>query len=262
MNVLQNLVELYDQLPPGSTYKDVAGCILEHLQEAADATIYDVADLTHSSRTTVWRMVQKMGYENYSDFQHALRQAVSHYTYYNRILRADVCSDADSILSAYSLQLKNIRTMMDKHITGAMLDAMADLVYTADEIVFFLPYRTFAIASFQQNLSISGKKTDYLCLVPEMLERSRHLRAQSIVFMDTIDHAEAMDMLDVLSAAKAAGARIIKPIRGRAPYDRYVDQTIFTFDMMENAPTNILLTISYFLMLSEVFRKKFIKETR
>ena len=152
--------------------------------------------------------------------------------------------------------------MMDKHITGAMLDAMADLVYTADEIVFFLPYRTFAIASFQQNLSISGKKTDYLCLVPEMLERSRHLRAQSIVFMDTIDHAEAMDMLDVLSAAKAAGARIIKPIRGRAPYDRYVDQTIFTFDMMENAPTNILLTISYFLMLSEVFRKKFIKETR
>ena len=78
MNVLQNLVELYNHLPMDSTYREVAKGILTHLEEVADATIYDVAELTCSSRTTVWRMIQKMGYGSYSEFRHALKQSVSH----------------------------------------------------------------------------------------------------------------------------------------------------------------------------------------
>ena len=66
MNVLQNLMELYNQLPADSTYRVVAKGILENLSAAAEGTIYDVAELTDSSRTTVWRMVQKMGNFNIS----------------------------------------------------------------------------------------------------------------------------------------------------------------------------------------------------
>ena len=67
MNVLQGLTELYNHLSFDSTYRNVCRGILENLEEAADGSIYDIAELTNSSRTTVWRMVQKLGYQNRSE---------------------------------------------------------------------------------------------------------------------------------------------------------------------------------------------------
>ena len=66
MNVLQNLTELYNHLSFDSTYRNVCKGILENMEEAANGAIYEIAELTNSSRTTIWRMVQKMGYSNFS----------------------------------------------------------------------------------------------------------------------------------------------------------------------------------------------------
>ena len=84
MNVLQNLVELYNHLPQDNTYRGIAGTILQHLPEMKEISVYDVAEMADASRTTVWRMVQMMGYENFTDFRYALQQAASKYSYYNR----------------------------------------------------------------------------------------------------------------------------------------------------------------------------------
>ena len=73
MNVLQSLTELYNHLSLDSTYRNVCKGILENLDEAANGTVYDIAELTNSSRTTVWRMVQKLGYKNFTDFHHEFR---------------------------------------------------------------------------------------------------------------------------------------------------------------------------------------------
>lgn len=73
VNVLQNLIELYNHLSWDSTYRDVVRGILMNLQEAADASIYELAELTNSSRTTIWRMLKLLGYDNYSAFRHASR---------------------------------------------------------------------------------------------------------------------------------------------------------------------------------------------
>ena len=127
MNVLQNLTQLYNQLPSDSTYKDVAGKILTNLEEVSNATIYDAAELTNASRTTLWRLVQKMGYENYSDFRHALKQAVSQYTYYNRILLPEQCTDADTIMSSCLHQTKLVRSLIEKNIKSDMLVELAQI---------------------------------------------------------------------------------------------------------------------------------------
>ena len=258
MNVLQNLVELYNQLPEDSTYKEVARRMLANLDEVAERTIYEVAELTNSSRTTVWRMVQKMGYENYSDFHHALRQAVGNYTYYNRILRPECCADEESIVGAFIQNMKSVRTIMEKNFSEQRISALAEKIHKADKILFFIPYRTFAIAAFQQNLSMTGKITDYVCLYPDMLESCRQLTADSIVFIDTIDHAEAMNVLEIFGRAKKAGAHIIKITKPRAPYDSYTDQVLLNFDMVGDVSTNMNLTVNYFLILSEIYRKKYI----
>ena len=46
VNVLQNLIELYNHLSWDSTYRDVVRGILMNLQEAADASIYELAELS------------------------------------------------------------------------------------------------------------------------------------------------------------------------------------------------------------------------
>ena len=65
MNVLQNLIELYNQLSQDSTYREVVRGILTNLEEASHASIYELADLTSSSRTTIWRMLKLLGYEQH-----------------------------------------------------------------------------------------------------------------------------------------------------------------------------------------------------
>ena len=77
MNVLQSLTELYNHLSLDSTYRNVCKGILENLDEAANGTVYDIAELTNSSRTTVWRMVQKLGYKNFTDFYTYIYDTIS-----------------------------------------------------------------------------------------------------------------------------------------------------------------------------------------
>jgi DNA-binding MurR/RpiR family transcriptional regulator len=59
---------------------------LEHLNEASEGIIYDLAELKNSSRTTIWGMIQKLGYTSYTEFRHELKKAAKNYIYYDRIL--------------------------------------------------------------------------------------------------------------------------------------------------------------------------------
>ena len=58
MNVIQSLTELYNSQDIDSIYRELALKILGNLNQMQRVTIYDIAELTNSSRTTVWRLVQ------------------------------------------------------------------------------------------------------------------------------------------------------------------------------------------------------------
>ena len=64
-----------------STYRSVIKEILNHLESMADATIFDVAEITASSRTTIWRMIKMLGYDSYSEFHHELKKIITQYSY-------------------------------------------------------------------------------------------------------------------------------------------------------------------------------------
>ncbi|MCF0132326.1 MAG: MurR/RpiR family transcriptional regulator [Bacteroidaceae bacterium] len=105
MNVLQNLTEIYNTLPCDSTYREVAKGILDNLGRMEEVTIYEIAEMTNSSRTTVWRLVQKMGYKSFSDFRFSLQAAVSQYGYYNRMLPPAVCADGEKMMHYMTEQM-------------------------------------------------------------------------------------------------------------------------------------------------------------
>lgn len=258
MNVLQNLMELYNQLPPDSTYRVVIKGILENMNFASDATIYDVAELTDSSRTTVWRMVQKMGYKNYSDFRYALKAAVSQYTYYNRIISSQV--DTMSIVSECVAQIKAAGKIIEKNINPIDIQNLARKIHCKKQIRFYLHSRTYAVYSFQQNLAMDGKDTAYFCLLPEMLADTDGLDENSIVFINSIEFSETMDLSPVLEKIKSRGGYIILASCGKSRYETIADEILFqSMDFSEamGVASNTVFE-AYIVMLSEVYRRSFL----
>ena len=135
MNVLMCLIELYNHLPVGSTYWETISLILANLNEAADASIYTLCDITNSSRSTIKRLLEKLGYNNYSQFHEALRLAVKNYTYYNRILPRTV-SEEDIVPEV----LNDVRLASDNKsvdLTPEALREMAITLHDTDQVVFF-----------------------------------------------------------------------------------------------------------------------------
>lgn len=257
MNVLQNLTELYNHLSFDSTYRNVCKGILEHLEEAANGTIYDLAELTCSSRTTIWRMVQKMGYNNFSDFHHELKRAVRQYAYYNRILPADPEADVQSIKERMLIQTMQAYQCMVDDVDVSEIEKVADEIACSDKIVFYTPYKDSAILSLQQNLAMDGKETGYYCLFPDMLEDSKRLTENSIVFANMIDHLETMDMVPVFENMKKNQAKVFGIAPDKSRYRKYIDRILFK-SRGEIAAEGVLAFQIYFFMLSEIYRMKYI----
>ncbi|RHV00605.1 MurR/RpiR family transcriptional regulator [Firmicutes bacterium OM07-11] len=257
MNVLQNLTELYNHLSFDSTYRNVCKGILENMEEAANGTIYEIAELTNSSRTTIWRMVQKMGYSNFSEFHHELKRAVKQYTYYNRILPKNEGETPQEIKEKFMSQVMQTYQLMDTEMNMDEMESIVDEMAEADKIVFYTPYKDSSILALQQNLSMDGKQTGYYCLFPDMLEDSLTLDEHSIVFTNMIDHLETMDMTQVFENIKRQKARVYGSMAGKSRYQIYFDQILFS-SKEGNVVEGVLTFQMYFFMLNEIYRMKYI----
>lgn len=257
MNVLQNLIALLNHLSPDSTYRNVCAGILENLEEAAGGTIYDIAEMTNSSRTTVWRMVQKMGYGSFSDFHYELKQAVRKYTHYNRILPSEKCRSTQAIRDILLDQTAGACETIRDNVDMNLLDHLADQIFQADRVSFYAPFYSSSIFSFQQNLAMTRVGTGYYCLMPEMLEDSRTLTEKSIVFADTIDHAETMDLTEVFENARKCGAKIYGIHSGKSKYEDYFECELVN-DVSGGVLKGTVVFDIYFYLLSEIYRIKYI----
>ena len=257
MNVLQNLTVFYNQLPTDSTYRSVCNGILQNLEEAAGGTVYDLAELTHSSRTTIWRMIQKLGYESFSDFHHELKNAVRSYTYYNRILPEGECQNTQAVRDALLSQMNSAYEDLQRQLDTRELEAVAQSVYESDRIRFYTSFQSSAIYSFQQNLAMSGKETACYRLLPDMIKDSQTLTDQSLVFIHTIEHAETMDLKQVFESINEQGASIFGVGASKSKYREYMDRILMENDNGKIVESMLSFDV-YFYMLSEIYRLKYI----
>lgn len=257
MNVLQNLIALYNHLSSDSTYRNVCAGILEHLKESAEGTIYDIAEITNSSRTTVWRMVQKLGYHSFTDFHYELKQAVNKYNYFNRIIPESVCSSSRKIKDAMTAQLEEAEKLFKQNIDLEFLETVAERLHKSDKVSFYLSFQSSSVFSLQQNLSVSGIRTAYLTLMPDMIEDSASLTEKSTVFVSTIDHAETMDLTSIFTTASQNGACILGMQNSNTKYKKFIEKNLISAE-----PAGVLSSVIvfefYFYLLSEVYRMKFI----
>lgn len=256
MNVLQCLTELYNSESMDSIYKELARKILENLDEMNNVTIYDIAEMTNASRTTVWRLVQKLGYTSFSDFKYAIRSASSQYTYYNRMLESRKSSDASSMIRDVSQQIAAAGKLYKGFITDNMLDELTEELSESKRIHFYLPFRTSFVYSFQQNLWKDGKYTEYCCLIPDIMNATEYLDENSIVIMSSLEFTETQDMSEVVKKIKKTGAHLWLCGNASSRYAKDADRQLF---MLDADPTPWILAFDCFLLsLSEQYRKKYI----
>lgn len=256
MNVLQCLTELYNSESMDSIYKELARRILENLDEMRNVTIYDVAEITNSSRTTVWRLVQKLGYRSFSDFKYAIRSASSQYVYYNRMIEHRKNITSAELITDVSKQLTTAGKIYKKYLSKELLEELTDELSDSVRIHFYLPFKSSFVYSFQQNLWKDGKFTEYCCMIPEMLKAAEYLDEDSIVFMNILEFTETQDMSEVVQKIKKKGARLWIAGNSSSNFEEKADRILF---MMTAEPTAWALAFDCFLLsLSEYYRVRFI----
>ena len=260
MNVLQNLIELYNHLPSDSTYRDVVKGILLHLEEAADASIYDLAEMTSSSRTTIWRMLKKLGYENYADFRRALKVAVGKYTFYNRIFPKKAVRSDETFIAHVSQEMTCAASYLAKDFSAHPLKELAERISGKKQVYFYFPYRSSAIHSFQQNLAFAGIETCAVCLLPEMMENALMTGPDTLVFCSVIEHAETMDITPLFELLHKRKAEVALFAAEDSFYADCADLLLCSNKEEEEGAvlSGILRVDLYLYALSEVFRRDYL----
>ena len=256
MNVLQSLTELYNSQSTDSVYRNLSKKILENISSMKHITIYDLADLTNSSRTTIWRLVQKLGYKNFSDFRHALQSAASQYNYYNRMIPSATIHSSDDLIKIVIQQLKDACSLYLNMISSDLILELTEELHKAKQIRFYIPFRLSFIYSFQQNLWKTGKDTAYCVLVPDMLNDADILDENSIVIISPIEFAETIDMTNVFEKLRKNGAVVWLTGNKSSQYIDYANRTI----LCNSAdPAGWILAFECFLLtLSEQYRENYI----
>lgn len=257
VNVLQCLTELYNSENIDSVYRELALKILGNLDQMRRVTIYDIAELTNSSRTTVWRLVQKLGYDSFSDFRFALQSAASQYVYYNRMVEQRKTISGQRLITDLSGQITDANEIILQNVTADEIDVLTDEISDASKVHFYLPFRTAFVYSFQQNLWVDGKDSEYHCLIPEMLSATRYLDENSITLISTIEYTETQDMTKVFETVREKGSKIWLSGNAESRYAGYADRILLLASKAK--PAAWLLAFECFLLaLSERYRGKYI----
>lgn len=256
MNVIQALTELYNSEPSDSVYKELARNILINLDEMKKVTIYDVAELTNSSRTTVWRLVQKLGYDSFSDFRHSLQTAASQYVYYNRMIKRKKTTDATTLIHEVGVNIENALRLYTDTINEDLIEELVDEIHQASQIHFYFPLRLSSIYSFQQNLWKTGKDCEYSCLVTDMLKNIEDLDENSIVFINTIEFTETIDMTKVFEKLSEKKCKVWHTGNAESQFIKYANRQLVT---SESGPTEWMIAVDCFIItISEYYRAKYI----
>ena len=146
--------------------------------------------------------------------------------------------------------------ILSQSVTAEEIDELTDEIANASKVHFYLPFRTSFVYSFQQNLWIDGKNSEYQCLLPQMLSSTRYLDDRSIVLISTIEYAETLDMTRVFETIKEKGSTIWLSGNTESRYADYADRQL----LVSKAPPAVwIIAFELFILaLSERYRSKFI----
>ena len=257
MNIFRNLTNLYAMSPVDSTYYHALNEIFRNLPGLANATIYDLSELTNVSRSTIWRMVKDMGYEDFTAFRAALSNGITRYSLYNRsdmgTATDDLSAVKDTILNRLSLLSEDVRAA-----DPGKIEEIADLLHRAGRVSVYSSQREVQMDSLLQNLTMSGKSVSYRMLLPEMIADAAAADENSVAFVHALEFTETLDMEPLLKILQKQGCTMISlGVSPDGTLSGYTDLSIF--DVLGHAARIGQFAVPVFLtLINELYRGKYL----
>lgn len=254
MHVISNLVNLYNSLSNGSTYRAAIKTILVNLRSMSNLTIYETAELSAASRTTIWRMVKLMGYKSFSDFNHALSKAVSRYTFFNRIDMGIATPDISKCIDKVYSKVQNCLTTL-QNIDLEYTKNIVEVIHSANRVGFYGFNGDPYIHDLQMNLSMSGKQTNLFTLLPDMLEDAATTDKDTVTIIRAIEFIDDMDLDSLfLSLKKQGGKIILLYIGSESRYKKYADLTLNDMYKTPEKSRDVITVIVSIAIINEIYR--------
>lgn len=258
MNVLQNLLNFYNTLPVESTNRSIVKKLLVYLPELENVTIDELAARVSASRTTVWRVVKQMGYENYHAFSHELSQAIRKFTLYNKIDMGHATADPEECRQKIIKRVQQAEDNLRRaDITCA--EQIVEWLYQADRVGFYNYFNQYVL-NLQMNLAITGKESNIFYLKPEMLADAKTTDANTVTFVRVLEFAEVMDITDVFVTLKAQGGKVILAASDfSSRYDEYADFSMRTIFGSGVTGLGVLNEDVMTALIDEIYRGRYVK---
>jgi len=259
MDVIKNLTNLYNQTPIGNSNFYILRTLLRNLPELEDMTVYDIAELANTSRTTVWRLLKQMGYGSFTAFKVALSTAVSRYSLYNKGEFGYALSDTAASVDRVRERLQNVLVNVE-HTNLARLEAAAALLYDAEQVSFYCYEPISYLSELQQNLSFCGKTTAMRLTLPEMLVDAAWMDASGVALVQPFEFPQGLDMEPLFEVLNKNGCRILLLGPGdRSKYGKYAAFSLT--DVFDFLPAGGGFgTAAFLCVLNETYRGRYMAD--
>ncbi len=163
MHFIGNLFAVYDQCAAGDIDRTIIECLLRHLDELEDASIYDVADMANVSKTTIGRFIRRLGLESFTQFKFEMVQSFRKFKYHNRTIPAEYCRTPEETKANYLAVMESYLADLEKAADLGEMDRVVDAIHEAARVRFYMPHLGIALTSFETNLLVTGKDVLVLC---------------------------------------------------------------------------------------------------
>lgn len=161
MNVLEALITLQNSIPENKTHHQMVRTILANLSSVRHSTIYEVADLCHTSTTSVGRLCTQLGFHSFGAFRGAVAETFEHYEFYNHLLPVNFENSAEDIHREIS-QIAQSHWETIKNFPVETIRQAAKILHEKENIHLFSHFPvSFVFMSLQENLIIDGKPSWY-----------------------------------------------------------------------------------------------------
>lgn len=227
-SVLVRLREFQDKA--SATEKTIISYILKHPKETSELTVYELAELTYSSPSSIIRLCKKNGFDGYRDFikslifENAIRKN-SQSVKKKEITRADNIEDIiDKITYKNIVTLEDTKSILDYEV----IEQCINLLRSCRNVCLFGMGSSLLVA---KDAHLKFTRLNKRCTVND----DWHVQLLTAKYMSPEDlgiiisySGETVEMIECAKAMKESGAKIITITRyGSSPIVKLADHAIF-----------------------------------
>lgn len=210
--------------------KSIISYILKNAKETSSMTIYQLADQTFTSPSSVIRMCQKIGFEGYKDFTKALiyELAVREHSQTEEkkeITKADRIEEiVDKVTYKNIISLEDTKSMIDYEV----IDNCIQLLRTCKNVCLFGMGSSLLVAKDAQ---LKFMRLDKRCTVNDdwhvQLLTARYMSPEDLGIIISYS-GQTHEMIECAKAMKENGVKLISITRyGTSPIVELCDYNIF-----------------------------------